>query len=72
MGEFTDYEGITFQSGELICIVVFMNVLTLLILLLLHYAFTIVNRSATGQVVDERLQKFIQENSNVRSAGMSS
>ncbi|KAL3990951.1 Sad1 / UNC-like C-terminal family protein [Acanthocheilonema viteae] len=54
-------------SGELVCIVVSVNVLTLLILLLLHYAFTIVNRNAAGQVVDDRLQKLIQENCDIQS-----
>ncbi|CAG9531435.1 unnamed protein product [Cercopithifilaria johnstoni] len=54
-------------SGELVCIVIFMNVLTLLILLLLHYVFTVMNRSAAGQVVDERLQKLIQENCDIQS-----
>ncbi|EJD76412.1 hypothetical protein, variant [Loa loa] len=53
--------------GELVCIVAFINVLTLLILLLLHYASTIISRSADGQIMNEQLQNFIQENSDVLS-----
>uniref|UniRef100_A0A8R1XXS6 SUN domain-containing protein n=1 Tax=Onchocerca volvulus TaxID=6282 RepID=A0A8R1XXS6_ONCVO len=52
-------------SGELVCIVVFMNVLTLLVLLLLHYAFTIISRNFTGQVENKQIQKFIQKNPDV-------
>ncbi|KAK6113373.1 Sad1 / UNC-like C-terminal family protein [Brugia pahangi] len=63
---FYGYLGV-WTSGELVCIIVFINIVTLLILLLLHYAFTIINRSAAGQVMDEQLQKFIQDNSDVRS-----
>ncbi|VIP00085.1 Uncharacterized protein BM_BM8290 [Brugia malayi] len=58
------------MSGELVCIIVFINIVMLLILLLLHYAFTIINRSAAGQVMDEQLQKFIQDNSDVQSTGL--
>uniref|UniRef100_A0A0R3RTQ3 SUN domain-containing protein n=1 Tax=Elaeophora elaphi TaxID=1147741 RepID=A0A0R3RTQ3_9BILA len=54
-------------NGELVCIVVFVNVLTLLILLLFHYTFTAINRNAVGQAVDEGLQKFIQEKSDIQS-----
>lgn len=61
---------ITLQNGELACILVFMNVLTLLILLLSHYALTIGNRGAVGQVTVEQPQKLIQENSDVQSIGM--
>ncbi|KAM3727702.1 SUN domain-containing ossification factor [Dirofilaria immitis] len=59
-----DYFGM-WTSGELVCIVVFMNVLTLLILLLVNYVCTVINRSSIGQMVDK--QKFIQKNSDVRS-----
>nr|CRZ22191.1 Bm8290 [Brugia malayi] len=66
---FHGYLGI-WMSGELVCIIVFINIVMLLILLLLHYAFTIINRSAAGQVMDEQLQKFIQDNSDVQSTGL--
>lgn len=62
---FTNEVMTTFQSGELVCIVVFMNVLTLLVLLLLHYAFTIISRNFTGQVENKQIQKFIQKNPDV-------
>uniref|UniRef100_A0A915PDQ2 SUN domain-containing protein n=1 Tax=Setaria digitata TaxID=48799 RepID=A0A915PDQ2_9BILA len=64
---FNGYLGV-WTSGELVCIFVLMNVLTLLILLLLHYVLTVINRSAVGQVVEDRLQKFIQDNNDVRPA----
>lgn len=46
-----------------------MNVLTLLMLLLLHYAFSIINRGVAGEVVDEQLQKLIQKSSDIQSTG---
>lgn len=54
-----------FQTSELVSIVFFVNILTLLVLLVLHYAFAVANRSAVEKAVDERLQKFIQENADV-------
>lgn len=56
----------------MVFLVVFLNVLTLLTLFLVHHGFTIINQSATGQELDDQIQRFIEENSCIGFTGTSS